>query len=477
MDNSTGGPGPPNRQEDNLQVRMETEAGTDTGLSQQENNRGKESNMGDGNSQDRVNLIDFENRYTPTDYGPFSVYVEHTNKHFGKLFPIRIGHYLKINSQFKNSILDIKSVGINRVKVILNSYKAANSLVNNNILTSQGFQSYIPKFYTQRKGIIRMVDTFFTEQYLISEIECEKEVKDVKRMKKWITDRGTGERKLVDRQIVIVSFAGSNLPLSVRINGVNFPVEPYIYPVVQCLRCLIYGHTAKQCKSTKAYCKKCAGEHENNTDCLSDTVFCKYCKTNDHSSIAKTCPYYQKQRRIKQIMSVNNVSFKEAETVDNNPSYAKVATNNRFDILANMRNFPPLPQVQNDNQRTPQIHKPKGRNQTIHRQATQPTQTQKTSGNKRRDISRSPSPETRKAPKSSTTILPNPHRLDFVKQREELASQITSFIDNLIRQVIPEQNNVDFLLEQLKIRDTINQYFSNLSNSNPNNDVTSDEEY
>lgn len=482
MNDPPGGRRPPDTAIEETQVRMETES-TGNNLTQQENTQGKESNLGNESSQNSENSIDFENRYKSTDSGPFSVYVEHKNKNFGKLFPIRIGHYLKINNQFKNSILDIKSVGINRVKVIMNSYRAANSLVNNEILISEGFQSYIPKFYTQRKGVIRMVDTYFTAEYLKTEIECEKEVKEVKRMKKWIVDRDTGDKKLVDRQIVIVSFAGSNLPLSVRINGVNFPVEPYIYPVVQCLRCLRYGHTAKQCKSTRPLCKKCAEEHNDDTECLSDSFYCKFCKSKEHSSIAKTCPTYQKQKRIKQLMSVNNISFKEAEAIDNNPSYAKVSTNNRFNLLTNLNNFPPLPthSVQIERQQSPLIQKPRTHNQTTHRQTLHRPHTEINNRNKRRNISRSPSPEAKKAPsQSSTSILPNPHRSEFFKHTEKLTTQITVFIDNLIRQVIPKEHNVDFLVEQLKIKDTIQQYLSSIVADNCSDNVinvTSDEEY
>lgn len=489
MGDTTGGLGPPEKDLISLGngdlVTGETVNSNQSSQVNQDSNSTSE-NKEQSENQGKTSLVDFNNKYKQTDSGPFAVYVEHKEKNLGRLFPIRIGHYLKINSQYKSSIVDIKSVGLNRVKVILNSIKAANMLVNNEILTSQGYISYIPKFYTQRKGVVRMIDTYFTEDYLLAEMECEREVKEVKRMKKWVSDRNTGEKKLIDRQIIIVSFSGSSLPPSIRINGVIFPVEPYIYPVVQCLRCLRYGHISKQCKSTKALCKKCCGEHEDNTECLSDSIYCKYCDTNEHSPTSKSCPLYLKQKRIKQIMSVNNISFKEAENIEKNPSYAKIVTNNRFDVLTDMKNFPPLPQVQNTIPSSFASNRPRAHMQVTQRpQQTMGEKQSQQSNKKRRAGSPSSAPNAKKGIAKSSSVLPNPYRPDFISYKEKLSNQITLFINNLIKQILPDSNNTEVFLEQLKIEDTIRQYFSNVnmplsSNNNSGADdgeMSYDEEY
>lgn len=487
MGDTTGGPGPPERDLTLVESAGEISVESVSSGGTQQVNRNT-SVSGEGNvqseSQGKTSSIDFNNRYMHTDSGPFAVYVEHKEKNFGRLFPIRVGHHLKINAQFKLAVVDIRSVGLNRVKVILNSFKAANALVNNEILTSQGYISYIPKFYTQRKGVVRMIDTYFTEEYLLAEIECEREIKEVKRMKKWVDDRSTGEKKLVDRQVIIVSFCGSSLPSSIRINGVIFSVEPYIYPVVQCLKCLRYGHVAKQCKSTKSLCKKCCGEHENNVECLSDSIYCKYCDSNEHSPTSKSCPYYLKQKRIKQIMSISNVSFKEAENIEKNPTYAKIVTNNRFDILADSHNFPPLPHVQNTVSHTAPLSRPRSHTQAVQRPQHLTSENSQQS-KKRRARNLSPPPNAKKGVGKSSSVLPNPYRSEFISYREKLSTQITHFINNLIKQILPENDNADLVLEQLKIEDTIRQYFSNLNIPVSNNDspggddgeMSCDEEY
>lgn len=70
---------------------------------------------------------------------------------------------------------------------------------------------------------------------------------------------------------------------------------------------LSYGHTQKLCEGKKR-CKNCGqfkSEHTN-TNC---EVRCIHCEDCNHKSISKECPEYSKQYRIKQIMSIENISF------------------------------------------------------------------------------------------------------------------------------------------------------------------------
>ena len=105
-----------------------------------------------------------------------------------------------------------------------------------------------------------MVGTYFDETYLLNNIESNIKVIDVKRMTKKTIDL-EGNSKIIKRQVVILIFLRSSVPQRVKINLVNFPVENYIYPVVQCFKCLRYGHTNKQCKGNKR-CSLCSEEHE-----------------------------------------------------------------------------------------------------------------------------------------------------------------------------------------------------------------------
>lgn len=364
-----------------------------------------------------ISSFNLENKYKFSDRGPYNVYVEHLKNNFGRLFPMKIGYYLLENNEFKNDIIDIVSVGVSRVKVVFKTFSIANSLIQHEIVTKNSLVAYVPNFFNHRKGIVRMVDTFFTEDFLLKNIECDNTtITGVQRMKRRVTDND-GNQKLVDRQMVIVNFTGNIIPDKVRINLTYFPVEPYIQPVVQCFKCLRYGHTAKLCKSKTQRCKSCSEVHESDAACSDPNPFCIHCQSDNHSSMSKNCPMYSKQFQIKKEMSVRNVSFKEAEKIVSNPTYAKIATHNQFSVLNNDVNFPPLSGPR-PIQYPPKlfIQKPK----------------QPTNSKKRKPISPPPvSPPTAKKSqtiKEKKSVLPNPYRDEFMQHKEKIISDISAFI-------------------------------------------------
>ncbi|CAG9831276.1 unnamed protein product [Diabrotica balteata] len=73
------------------------------------------------------------------------------------------------------------------------------------------FQNFI---HTERKGIVRMVDTFFSEKYLKDAIITERQVINVQRMQRKITDND-GTTQLVPRQIIIVGFLDNEVPQNI----------------------------------------------------------------------------------------------------------------------------------------------------------------------------------------------------------------------------------------------------------------------
>lgn len=439
--------------------------------------------------------IDFNNKYNQHDQGPYFVYVEHKDKSIGRLFPIRVGHYLYINDKYKTSILDIKAIGRNRVKVVLNSRKAANDLVNHESLVKNNLISYVPKFYTERKGIVKMVDTYFSEEYLQGAIDCDRQVLSVKRMYRRKTNE-SGEVEKIARQMVIVSFSGTTLPQCLRINGVNFPIEPYRYPVVVCGFCLRYGHTSTQCRSTKKRCKNCGSSNHVASDCESEESFCVYCRNCEHQSISKECPYFLRQKRIKQIMADQNLSFKEAESIEKNPSYAKIVNNNRFQVLNNLDNFPELPQISSNSSslNRPSVIKQRQFNTKPLRSETalhsgtshsQPThvysnavKNQRPSHSqplrevypKKRKVSINEPVNLNKRPSrphsSSQPIIPNPYRNDFIEFNRLFTDQLTRFISSLIAQNRINNGPQSMDLGEINIRDLVSDFVSNYQRDN-----------
>lgn len=416
------------------------------------------------NEKNIQNNYDTNNKYSRNDLGPFFVYIEHKEKNLGKIFPIKIGYFLQTVQQFKNDVQDIKAIGVNRVKVIFKSYNIANSIVEHEVIKNNNLVAYIPKFFTHKKGIIRMVDTFFTEEYLVSAIISDIQAVEVRRLKRKIYDNETKETKYVDRQMIVVTFLGNKIPNNVKINMVNFPVEPYIQPVIQCFKCLRFGHTQSQCKG-KERCKNC-GEESCKTDaCNEQTKKCTHCKSDQHNSLYKKCPYYTKQYTIKKTMAIENTSFKEAEAMVNNPSYAKIVVNNRFNILNNLENFPELSErtnIYNSNNNIQVIKKPIN---TILRKPeirSTPSNSQD-SNNKKRKASSPPqtpeiNPSTSNKKSSIKTVIPNPYRDDFNQFKEHLSSQILILFNNILE----NKNN----LSEETLKQQLSNIIDSLSNSN-----------
>lgn len=418
--------------------------------------RTQDKDSSDSRSQknsDRLKEI-LNNKYRITDPAPYYVYVEHCERNLGRLFPITVGHYLFSQKEFKDGIKDIVPVGLNRVKVVAKTYSVANKLVNHPLLSQRNLRSYIPTFFTQKRGIVKMVDTMFDEDYLKANMQTNRKVLEVKRLyRKVVKENGAVE--YVKRQMILVTFLGSSIPNNIKINFCNFPVEPYVHPVVSCFSCLRFGHRSNQCKG-KPKCTKCAGDHDYN-ECESDLPFCVHCKSNEHNSTSKKCPAFIRQHNIKKIMAAENITFKEAEFIADNPSYAKVATYNRFALLDNEENFPSLPYP--SERKLTLLNKPK-----INKLQNPST------FNKRKAPSTPPptSPSTSKPSKrfafTQPTVVPNPYRDEYMRYKETLLSQITTQFGLFLKQIIPQS-----IYDHEQFQNNFANFLSTIKNSVDNN--------
>lgn len=454
---------------DTSRVNLADNSVSDIGNKNQGNNNTHEITQVTSNNSNSISPVrqdvDLNNCYNILDKGPFCVFVEHKDKNIGRLFPLRVGYYLQLTNSFKDSVIDITSVGRNRVKVILKTYKAANNMVGSDILAKQGLIAYIPKYFTQKKGVVKMVDTFFSEDYLLKNIESERKVVEVKRMLRKGVDE-SGNEKLVPRQIIVVSFQGNSIPQNVRINSVNFQVEPYIHPVIQCKRCLHYGHATSLCRNAESHCKKCGRKHRED-ECDGDPS-CIFCGTRDHPSISRKCPVYIRQRRIKEIMAIQNVSFKEAESLEKNPTYAKVICNNRYNLLSDVNNFPPLPVTNTQTTQQSFVAKPRPPRPSLGPKITQRSQE---NFRKKRKAAKSPTPDDMPAPTEPPLVIPNPHAQDFRDYKQTMLEKVSTFVEDLIERLC-QSNNILFTYN---VRENLSQLLADSSHrsSSYNSDAES----
>lgn len=125
-----------------------------------------------------------------------------------------------------------------------------------------------------------------------------------------------------------MTFEGKTIPRYVSIDLHEVRVDVYIPPVVQCFKCLRYGHSQKQCRG-KLRCPNCSEEHDK-VNCHSPVPKCIYCK-EEHISTSKNCPEFLRQKQIKELMVAENISYYDARK--------KVPKNYDHDMTQKSQNY------------------------------------------------------------------------------------------------------------------------------------------
>lgn len=297
-------------------------------------------------------VFDINIRISDNAPGPYLVFIEHKNKDIGRIHPMAIGHILHNKLNIRKDILLVKSVNRRKISVELKSAVSANKLIEHPLLAQEQLVAYVPKHTVQRIGVIRGVDTSFKDDYLLETIESPFAVLEVQRFKRRVSQPGE-ELKLVPRQMIKVIFKGQVLPKYIKINSVCCEVESYVQRVIQCNKCLNYGHLAKNCKSNSTKCKNCSDVHDG--PCRKGT-FCVHCSSSLHASNSRDCPMFSKQKRIKEIMAEHNITYKEAEQIEKNPSFSKTILSNRYQCLYDINDKDMFPVISNKKSTSNQVN-------------------------------------------------------------------------------------------------------------------------
>lgn len=154
-------------------------------------------------------------------------------------------------------------------------------------------------------GLLRNIDIELKEEELLEVIKSDTEVISVKRLNRRI------ENGWAPCESVRIGFVGSKLPTFIYIYDLRVKIDTYVFPVTQCTQCWRYGHVKNLCPSLKPICPKCSGRHEN---CDTTTFKCSNCG-GKHMAIAKICPNFIKEKKIRELMSQFNVTYRRALTM------------------------------------------------------------------------------------------------------------------------------------------------------------------
>ncbi|CAG4956134.1 unnamed protein product [Parnassius apollo] len=77
------------------------------------------------------------------------------------------------------------------------------------------------------------------------------------------------------------------------------------------LTMLEVGSHSQVCPFKKTICPKCGGEYDN---CDTKTFKCVNC-SGCHMALARTCPAYLKERRLRELMAEFNCTYRRALTI------------------------------------------------------------------------------------------------------------------------------------------------------------------
>lgn len=293
------------------------------------------------NTNDSINSVkntyevNKNNRFHVNDIGPFCILIESENKNIGRMHPMSLGKLLYEQVNFNRNINNIAPSGINQIRVEFSSYESVNQLLDSNFLKNNQLRAYIPETILYRKGVIRNVDISLNNEEIMNVIESNVRITEVRRILR--TNIVNGERQTSNTETVVLTFRGQTLPQSIVIYGAKCKVNPYIYKVRQCVKCLRFGHNKFTCRS-KPRCNNC-GENHISTECNNPNhiLNCLNC-TGSHQTVnLKECPVFENQKLIKKYMAVNNVGYIEAKNKYRN--YSEVASNS---VNLEKNNFPDL---------------------------------------------------------------------------------------------------------------------------------------
>ncbi|KAL0833112.1 hypothetical protein ABMA28_001222 [Loxostege sticticalis] len=199
---------------------------------------------------------------SPTQPGTvFPVYIESVNDSvkFGNKDPIYLNN---IFSRYTKGVKEIKRV--NAVCEFLSLHEV---------------KAFIPASTSESTGVIKFIPTDLSCKHLFDKLISTQEILSVRRFTKKTPDG------IVPLQTVTVTFSGNILPAHVSYGLCTLPVEQYIKPVIQCFKCMGFGHTTKFCKRN-VVCSVCSQSHHFKDCTNKDKPLCANCK-GEHIAVSK----------------------------------------------------------------------------------------------------------------------------------------------------------------------------------------------
>ncbi|XP_062716003.1 uncharacterized protein LOC134291801 [Aedes albopictus] len=337
---------------------------------------------------------------------------------------------------------ELRRAGQYRYKLIYKNPKDAEKILNStHILKQNNYKAFIPRMLLETTGIIKQVPTTLTEKEIFQNTISEKKILRIERIKKR-SDPKDPKSQLTDTRTIKITFEGAELSRTVSIYGVIKVPEMYIYPVRICTKCWRLGHKDIACKSKKT-CIKCGEyETENHTHEDEQKKKCRNCG-GDHLPTNKNCPERIRTEHINIAMTVNKMTYKEAEEL-----YPKsnIRTSNKFALLESTVEFPQLEQPSRTNSQFRHINhtnQSKIDYRTIVNKIKNNTQDQQKKP--KPTIHRNTFPTTEIYPEQVRVIENNPHKVTETEKLQTEQEKLTKQLKYIFEKIT--DNNTENKIE------------------------------
>ncbi|XP_043471731.1 uncharacterized protein LOC122504614 [Leptopilina heterotoma] len=248
-----------------------------------------------------------------------------------------------LHALYPGKVVSIHPSGRGKVRVVMNSGRAANQIVSDPTLKSKGLVALIPNSFVTCQGIINNIGLDISNEEILENAEVLGQIgKDCKIINVMRFNRKVvNEAKVVSHEpstTVLLTFQGTTLPERVAIFKGSSPVRPYVPDPRMCLKCFRFGHIAKNCRS-KARCQQCGSTtpHDDSNKCpqTSDSPTCLHCK-GPHRTSSKLCPKFVEQKEIRYYATMHRLSFSEAR------QFLSLKTTSNLSSSFNFSEFPDL---------------------------------------------------------------------------------------------------------------------------------------
>ncbi|KAG7306743.1 hypothetical protein JYU34_008174 [Plutella xylostella] len=220
-----------------------------------------------------------------------------------QILPKQIGLAKLLRAEQVQNISRIKYKNPYKVLINFDRKEDAEKLINCEKMKELDYRCQYTHDVNLVYGTVKEVDLDVDVKELMEEYRCDSEIVSIKRLKRM------KDGAWIDSETVRICFRASTLPPYVKGYGCTFKVESYTFPVSQCSGCWRYGHSIRVCPSMRTLCPKCGDNHVN---CETKDYVCINCK-GPHMSFDKSrCPVFAKEKKIRNIMSQNNLTYRKA---------------------------------------------------------------------------------------------------------------------------------------------------------------------